>query len=62
MPVNILMSMLCLAGIAFNIRFFAALCEKRNRWTAYWVRLHADSNKEAIPEERDNKQIADRAA
>lgn len=62
MPVNILMSVLCLTGIAFNIRFFAALCEKRNRWTAYWVRLHADSNEEAIPEQWKHKRTADRAA
>ena len=57
MPVNVLMSVLCPAGIAFNMRFFVALCDKRNRW-AFRVRLRADSNDEAMPEERENKQTA----
>jgi hypothetical protein len=62
MPVNIRMSMLCLAGIALNIRFFVASCGKRHRRATYWVRLHADSSDETIPEERENKQTVDRAA
>lgn len=48
-------------GHRVQFPIFVALREKRNRWTAYWVRLHP-SNDGTVPGERENKQTADRAA
>jgi len=57
MVVTTVMTMLCLTGVAFYVRFLVALCmECKARWTFSWVRLHSGSKEYAIPEEGEHKK------
>ncbi len=57
MAVTTVITMLCLTGIAFYVRFSVALCrECKARWTFSWVRLHTGAKESAIPEEREHKK------
>jgi hypothetical protein len=58
-----LTTVLCLAGVAFYMRFLVALCKDRKaHWIFYWVRLHGGCNEYSIPERRERKKPVARAA
>jgi len=58
-----LMTVLCLAGVAFYLRFLVALCKDRKaHWIFYWVHLHTGCNEYVIPEQREHKKPVARAA
>jgi hypothetical protein len=65
MAVNVVMTMLCLAGVTFYVRFLVALCRdnagKAHR-IFYGARRHVTSNLYAIAEPRERSKTAARAA
>jgi hypothetical protein len=63
MAINAVMTMLCLVGVTFYVRFLVALCgEWRSHSIFYRVRQHAPSNFYTIPEPRERKKPVARAA
>jgi hypothetical protein len=63
MAVTMVMMLLCLAGIAFNVRFLVALHKEcKAPRTFRWLLLHTGSNENAIPERREHKKTIARAA
>ena len=57
------MTVLCTAGIAFYVRFLAALCKEcKPRSTGYWVRLHLSSGEDTIAELPEERKPVGRAA
>jgi hypothetical protein len=56
-------TLLCIAGISFYVRFLVAMCrECKPRRMGYWVRLRLGSGEESIPEQRQREQPVTRAA
>src|SRR5260221_14715710 len=57
------MAMLCLAGVAFCVRFLMAL-DKECKATSlcYWLRPRTGSNQDVIPQPREHNKPVDRAA
>jgi hypothetical protein len=64
MAVTAFMTMLCLAGVAFCIRFLVALGKERKARPTLLqpARLRAGSNQEVIPQPREHNNPVDRAA
>jgi len=57
------MTVLCTAGIAFYVRFLAALCKEcKPRRIGYWVRLRLGSGEDTIAELLERKKPVTRAA
>ena len=56
-------TLLCIAGISFYVRFLVAMCrEYKPRRMGYWVRLRLGSGEESIPELRQRERPVNRAA
>jgi hypothetical protein len=56
-------TLLCTAGIAFNLRFLVALCKDRKpRLLGYWVRLRLNSSEGAIAEPRERTRSVTQVA
>ena len=63
MPMPALLTMLCLLGVTFYVRFLVALCKEcRTHRVLSWMRLRAPSNLYAFPQEREHKEPVRRAA
>jgi hypothetical protein len=63
MPMPALLTMLCLLGVTFYVRFLQALCKEcRARRVFSWMRLRVPSNLYAFPQEREQKKPVGRAA
>ncbi len=63
MPVPALLTMLCLLGVTFYVRFLLAVCKEcRTRQVFSWMRLRAPSNLYAFPQGREDKKPVRRAA
>jgi hypothetical protein len=59
----VLMMVLCMAGVAFYLRFLVALCsECKPRPIGYWVRLRLASGEDTIAERQESEQRVARAA
>jgi hypothetical protein len=57
------MTVLCMAGIAFYVRFLVALWNEREpRSTGYWVRLRLSSGEDTIGEPPEERKPVSRAA
>jgi hypothetical protein len=57
------MTLLCMAGIAFYMRFLVALCKERKpRSSGYWVRLRVGSGEGTIAELPKRRTPVTRAA
>jgi len=57
------MTLLCTAGVAFYVRFFAALCkESKPRSSGYWVRLRLGSGEATMAELPERRKPVARAA
>jgi hypothetical protein len=57
------LTMLCLGGVTFYVRFFLALCKEcRFQRISYWMRLHAPSNLYTLPNPEHRKKTVVRAA
>lgn len=57
------MTVLCMAGIAFYVRFLVALCKEcKPHLIGYWVRLHPDSVENPIAEVSEERNQLPRAA
>lgn len=58
-----LMTLLCMAGIAFYVRFLMALWkESKPRSSGYWLRLHLGSGEATIAELPKRRKPVARAA
>ena len=56
-------TLLCIAGISFYVRFLVAMCrECKTRRIGYWVRVQLGSSEELIPELRQRERPVTRAA
>jgi hypothetical protein len=63
MFVKTVMTVLCMGGIAFYMRFLVALCKERKpRSSGYWVRLRLGSGDGTIAEMPERRKPATRAA
>jgi hypothetical protein len=63
MFVKTVMTVLCMGGIAFYMRFLVALCEERKpRSSGYWVRRRHGSGDGTIAEMPERRKAATRAA
>jgi len=63
MFVTAVMTVVCTAGVAFNVRFLVALCRECTfHRTGDWVRLRLDSSEDAVVELPQWKQSVTRAA
>lgn len=63
MAVTTFVTMLCLAGVAFCVRFLVALGKERKvTRRCYRLRLRNGSNQEVIPQPREHNKSVDRAA
>ncbi len=61
MALPAILTMLCVAGVSFYLRFMVALCHECGilHWIFFWVRLHEPSNLYVIMQARtQNKPIA----
>ena len=57
------MTLLCVAGIAFSVRFLVALCQEQPPHRIdYWVRLQLGSASDPLDEEQQQEQPVTRAA
>jgi hypothetical protein len=63
MVATVLMTTLCVTGVAFYIRFLVALAlESRNRWICYLVNLRFGSTSLAANERQKPRESITRAA
>ena len=63
MAVNVVLTALCIGGVAFYLRFLVALCvEYKQRWICYLLRLHDDAGVSVISEPREVETSLPRAA
>ena len=52
------MTVLCMAGVAFCVRFLVALCKEcEPRLIGYWVRLEPGSGEEAIAKQERERAV-----
>src|SRR5258708_4123413 len=57
------MAMLCLAGVAFCVRFLVALGKECKATSlCYWLRPRTGSNQDVIPQPQEHNKPVDRAA
>lgn len=57
------MTVLCMAGVAFSARFLVALCKEcEPRLIGYWARLGPGSGEQAIAELQERERPVTRAA
>jgi hypothetical protein len=63
MPIPMLLTMLCLVGVTFYVRFLLAVCKECRAHRVFsWMRLRAPSNLYAFPQEAEHKKPVRRAA
>jgi hypothetical protein len=63
MLVIVVVTMLCAAGVAFDVRFLAALSREREPQSAgYWVRLRLESGETTMAELSEQKKTLSRVA
>jgi hypothetical protein len=57
------MTILCMTGIAFYVRFLIALCKEcKPHSVGYWVRLRLGSDEDTIAEVPEQRRVLTRAA
>jgi hypothetical protein len=63
MAVPTVLTMMCLAGVTFYVRFLVALCQEwRIHRIFFWVRLHRPPSHQLILQPQNHKKPVARAA